>query len=71
MAVGPGKYDDLCTYVRITSRARGALLILIDGADGTGFSCQADPSITMSLPEILEEVAAQIRRDGPFAGRPQ
>jgi hypothetical protein len=66
--IGPGKYDALATHVRETTRARAVLLIVIDGAAGSGFSCQADIETTLALPAILERVAADIRRDGPGAG---
>jgi len=68
---GPGKYDDVCSDVRIRTNARGAIVIVIDGRDGSGFSCQADIATTLSLPVILERVAADIRRDGPGAGLPR
>ena len=29
MAEGPGKYDDLCTYVREQANAQGVLLIVL------------------------------------------
>ena len=61
MALGPGKYDDLCTEVREKAKARGAILIVFSGDKGSGFSCQADVDITLVLPEILENLAKQIR----------
>jgi hypothetical protein len=61
MPIGPGKYDDLCTLVRTKLQARGALLIVIDGTHGSGFSCQADAVTTVQLPEILERVARENR----------
>jgi hypothetical protein len=64
MAFGPGKYDDLCTHIRTLTQARGVLLIVIDGGRGSGFGCQATADITLRLPELLEDVAAQIRQDG-------
>jgi hypothetical protein len=67
MAFGPGKYDASCTEVRMVTNARGVLLIVIDGEHGSGFSCQADMETTLRLPEILERIAADIRRDGPAA----
>jgi len=70
MAIGAGKYDDECTRVRTATHASGVLLIVLNGDFGSGFSCQADAATTLGLPEILEKVAAQIRRDGPFAGPP-
>jgi hypothetical protein len=65
MAVGPGKYDDLCTLVRERAEAAGAIIVVIDGARGSGFSCQADVATTLRLPAILESLAAQIRASGP------
>jgi hypothetical protein len=71
MAFGPGKYDDLCTDVREKAKAEGVLLIILGGEKGPGFACQASPEITLVLPDILEDVAAQIRRDGiGDTGRP-
>jgi hypothetical protein len=71
MAVGPGKYDDLCTYVReqvgipwaSESGGGGVIVIVVGGNKGNGFSCQADPQTTLMLPEILDYIAAQMRAD--------
>lgn len=38
MALGPGKYDDLCTYVREKAKAEGAIVIVYGGERGQGFS---------------------------------
>lgn len=65
MALGPGKYDDLCTLVRQKAKAKGALVIILDGEKGSGFSCQADLVVTLRLPEMLENIAKQIRESGP------
>lgn len=64
MAFGPGKYDDLCTDVRLKTHAHGVLLIVLGGDKGTGFSCQATAATTLALPDLLEDVARQIRQDG-------
>jgi hypothetical protein len=61
MALGPGKYDSLCTYVREQARARGAIVIVIDGKHGFGFSCQTDILTLTELPEMLENIAEQLR----------
>ena len=62
--IGPGKYDDACTAARIRTKASGLLLIVIDGADGDGFSCQTnDPALLARLPGLLEAVAAKMRAD--------
>jgi len=63
MPIGPGKYDDLCTYVR--ERTGGSVLLIVAGGNkGDGFSCQTDLATALLLPNVLENVAAQIRRDG-------
>jgi hypothetical protein len=61
--IGPGRYDDLCTLVRDKSNAAGAIVIVIDGTHGSGFSCQCGPDLLLALPDILESIARQIRRD--------
>lgn len=62
MAIGPGKYDDLCTLVRERAKAQGVIVIVFDGNKGSGFSCQADLLTQVTIPAILEKVAADIRR---------
>jgi hypothetical protein len=72
MALGPGKYDTLCTHVRNEVGLGGAeiiegggvVLIVIGGDEGSGFSCQADVETTLRLPDILEDVARKIRERG-------
>lgn len=63
MPFGGGKYDDVCTQARAQANAQGALLIVINGRLGSGFSVQADLNTILCLPEVLEEVAKQIRSD--------
>lgn len=67
MALGPGKYDYLCTFVRENAKAKGALVIILDGDKGSGFSCQADLAVALQLPEMLENIAKQIRESEPLA----
>ncbi len=65
--LGAGKYDELCTYVRDQAGARGAIIVVIGGVKGAGFSCQADLVTTLSLPAILRRLANQIEADqGPI-----
>jgi hypothetical protein len=65
--IGPGKHDDLCTYVREQlglGEIGGVMLIVLSpNKEQSGFACQADFRTTMELPEILEAVAQQIRED--------
>jgi len=68
MAIGPGKYDDLCTYVRDQvgiaeeGQSGGVIVIVLGGNKGSGFSCQADLKTTLLLPDMLEDVARQMRK---------
>ena len=61
MAIGPGKYDDLATYVREQSQAKGVVVIVFDGNKGGGFSAQfADPAMATRVPDVLRQVADQM-----------
>jgi hypothetical protein len=68
MATGPGKYDDLCSLVRKGAgmdegSSGGAVVIIIGGNKGNGFSVHADAATTILLPDMLENMARIIRRD--------
>lgn len=68
MALGPGKYDDVCTMVAeqvgVGVQGGGVIVIVFGGNKGSGFSCQADLPTTLALPDVLEQVAKQIRESG-------
>lgn len=61
MPIGAGKYDALCTYVRERAQATGAIVIVIGGTHGGGFSVQAPPDLAARLPQVLESVAKEMR----------
>lgn len=63
MAMGPGKYDELCTYVREKAGADGAIVLIFGGEDGPGFSVQADARTLFAMPGILREMADQLAAD--------
>lgn len=63
MTFGPGKYDAELTAVKRKCGATSAVLIVFDGRLGPGFVCQTTLAQLMSLPEILEGLAQQIRAD--------
>lgn len=68
MALGPGKYDDVCVTVRervgITENTGGGVLVIVLGGEkGNGFSMVADERTMEMVPDMLEFVAKQIRRD--------
>jgi len=60
---GPGKYDELCTVVRERAKARAAIVIVIDGEHGSGFSLQCSIADRLRLPNLLRHIAAQIDGD--------
>jgi len=60
LPLGPGKYDDLCTEAKEKAEARGAILIIIGGNKGEGFSCQTDILTLARLPSILRVIADEM-----------
>lgn len=60
MAIGPGKYDDLCTFVRTLAKADGAITVIFNGEKGSGFSAQLPLDLTMKLPQLLRHMADDI-----------
>jgi hypothetical protein len=64
MSIGPGKYDDACTKARESTKARTAILIVLGGEAGAGFSVQSeDPDIAVQIPMILMRTAQMIEED--------
>jgi hypothetical protein len=67
MPLGPGKYDALATLVRERTEAAAVVVIVLDGNKGSGFACQADmsavPALDQYLPNLLENVARQMREE--------
>lgn len=64
MAHGPGKFDSLCTYVREQAEAQAAVVLVVNGRLGNGFSVQAERELPLLvLAEMLETVARQMRAD--------
>jgi hypothetical protein len=64
LAIGPGKYDALATYVREQAQANVAIIIVVGGVLGSGFSVQAfGEDVTLSLPGLLRKIADDIERD--------
>lgn len=61
---GPGKYNDLCTYVREQSDAEMAVVIVVRGNKGNGFDVQTvDTEHLRALPGVLMEMALGIRQE--------
>lgn len=61
---GAGKYDALATYVRTTAEAEGAIVIVIRGNRGSGFSVQAQGGLgAAALARILQLVASELEAE--------
>ena len=67
MSIGPGRYNEVCNDVRKRTRAKGVILIVMEGDKGEGFEVQASLDILVKLPKLLRDVADQIEADGPLA----
>lgn len=64
MALGPGKYDEVATAAREAAGAQAVILIVLNGAHGSGFSVQAvGEDISTRLPALLRTVADGIESD--------
>lgn len=64
--IGPGKYDAVCTVAREMAGAEVALVLIINGNKGSGFSMQGDERARITaetVARMLESVAAEMRRD--------
>jgi hypothetical protein len=60
MPLGPGKYDDLATYVREHTQAEGVVVVVFGGTKGGGFSVQAPLPLQVVLPALLRMLADDI-----------
>jgi hypothetical protein len=64
--IGPGKYDDACTAARVAANAEVAIVMILNGDKGSGFSVQGDVNAKLTVEQIagfLEHIAAEMRRD--------
>jgi hypothetical protein len=60
---GSGRYDDLCKYVCEQSHAGTAVVVVINGRLGSGFSVQGHLPDLRRLPDMLDNLALAIRLD--------
>jgi hypothetical protein len=64
MTIGAGKLDDWCTTIREATGAEGVIIITHGRTqEARGFSAQLTLPAQLALPDILEEIARQIRAD--------
>ena len=63
MPLGGGKYDDLVEHVYAQTKAKAALVIIVGGDKGAGFSVKGDLQELLTLPHLLRIVADGIEQD--------
>lgn len=64
MPKGPGKYDDVCVEVMEKTQSDCAIILVINGKNGNGFSVNSiSMDIVMDLPLILRHMANLIEDD--------
>lgn len=71
MPIGPGKYDDITTYVREQTQAGVVMVLVVGGIKGDGFAVQVAgqhaegaAAVAKLLARALRDVAEQIEKDG-------
>ncbi|CAE6859367.1 hypothetical protein R69776_08046 [Paraburkholderia nemoris] len=52
-----GLFDTACSYVRDVTRARCAVVMVIDGKSGSGYSVVGPLEAQVLLPDILHKIA--------------
>lgn len=68
MPLGPGKYDELCSYVLEKSKALAAIVIVVSGNRGSGMGVKEDFELAggryhiLRLPKVLRKIAEEIEK---------
>jgi hypothetical protein len=58
---GGGKYDQVCEFALRATGARVALVAILEGNRGSGFSLSmVDPRLEAAIPALLRDIANQI-----------
>lgn len=63
MPIGGGKYDEVVEQVYAQTQAKAALVIVLGGTKGAGFSCKGEAAELLRLPALLRIVADGIEQD--------
>jgi hypothetical protein len=67
MALGAGKYDDLCSMARRCCNASGAILIILGGDRGNGFAAQIpgrdELGVTLQTIDLLKQLLQVVEED--------
>lgn len=75
MQTGPGKYDQENTELRERLKARGLLIIVLDGNRGNGISFQCERNLLFSgaqqmVAQALRDLAEELENDPCVAMEP-
>ena len=65
--INQGKYDDVCSVVREGTQAEGAMLIILNGEFGSGFSAQLPMDFMKKIPGVLRSMANHIEKEHAIA----
>lgn len=63
MAQGKGTYDHLVERIRDETGARAAMVFIIEGKDGNGASMHGSVADHLSMADVLELAATEMRKD--------
>ena len=65
MALGPGVYDEICSFAREAANAQVAIVLILGGNLGNGLSVQTLGEVsTVKIAALLHEVAHQMIEAG-------
>jgi hypothetical protein len=57
-----GLFDTACNQIRDATGARCAVVIVMDGVEGSGYSIVGPLEAQVLLPDILEQIANSLRQ---------
>jgi hypothetical protein len=64
MTEGPGKYDDMATYVQEKTDAQLVVVAVVGGNKGGGFSVQSvSIELLKQVPQVLRDLADSLEID--------
>ena len=64
MPLGKGQYDHLAEAAMESAEARAAIVMILEGKHGSGFSVSSiSPPMILALPGILRDLADRIEED--------
>jgi hypothetical protein len=61
MALGPGKYDGIGEELAARFKAKGIIVVIIDGEKGTDFDLVGPALVREGASDLLESLAKDIR----------